>query len=72
MFKRREQRGVSGYGCLRCYCGLAPVDTAKGAPLSRASGCGFPQAAGTETARMTFWNLPGGALEFCLKPKMML
>jgi hypothetical protein len=72
MLKRRDRRGVSGYGCSRCYRGLAAVDPAVEAPLARAARCGFPQRAGTETTRMTFLNLPDGALEFCLMPKMML
>jgi hypothetical protein len=72
MLKQRDRRGVSGYGGSRCYRGLASVDPAVGAPLARAPGCGFPQAAGTETAKLTFGNLPGAALEFCLMPKMML
>lgn len=72
MLKRSERRGVSGYGCSRCYRGLTLVDPAVEAPLARASGCGFPQAAGTETAKAAFLNLPSGALEFCLMPKMML
>jgi len=77
MLKRRDQRGVSGYGGSRCYCGQMIVDGRRlipqwGCRWHARPGVDFHRRAGTETAKMTFLNLLGGVPEFCLTPKMML